>query len=419
MDLSSCLEIRSTPYVASSAITLSNGHSRKPSKEGVNDKRWSNDDDFNDEDEEDLPEERFNLVGRVDELIAATDLDTLQSNREFLNLPRFCVEVLHASKEEADAVQPQPLCKLVLEWAHRKWLDDNSVQILEDFVEKSTLLIMNKENRLQDGKEVEEGSEHDSDLIQDYKKSNPHLEKSKKVVGRRKMMNPSSVNVQPAKPKERLYTRHINHDDAARTNESAEEFFWKVIVAHRLDSRSIMGVVSLDGKVLIMSIMQRINVTNNSPTMIRSVSEGSLKGGLKSPVDGSKASRPPSLDKDVYVPVASMKYAKCASGVVSFQNRLVVCGGFDRGECLNKVEAYDHSYNLWEKWPSMLCKRGRFDATTVEVQDGKTRIYAVGGSNGHAEEASLEIYDPEVGKWTSGPSLPIALSNIGKPGPCA
>ena len=140
--------------------------------------------------------------------------------------------------------------------------------------------------------------------------------------------------------------------------------------------------------------------------MIRSASECSLKaaGSL-----GSKASRPPSLDKDVYVPVAPMKYAKCAAGVVGFMDNLIVCGGFDRGECLNKVESYDISQNVWKKWPSMLSKRGRFDATVVDNQ----MIYAVGGSNGHAEEASVEVFNPDVGRWETGPSLPIALSNIG------
>ena len=53
---------------------------------------------------------------------------------------------------------------------------------------------------------------------------------------------------------------------------------------------------------------------------------------------------------------------------------------------------------------------GRFDATVLEDK----RIFAVGGSNGHSEEASCEWYDVDSGKWTLGPSLPIALSNIGK-----
>jgi len=125
-------------------------------------------------------------ISCVDEHIAATDLEQLQSNREFLALPRFCVEVLQSSKEEVEIVRPQPLVSLVLEWAHKKWQDDNTVEIDQTFVEKSTLLIMSKDNTLQDCTEVEEGSEHDSDLIQDYKKSNQHLEKPKaRLVGRR------------------------------------------------------------------------------------------------------------------------------------------------------------------------------------------------------------------------------------------
>ena len=44
----------------------------------------------------------------------------------------------------------------------------------------------------------------------------------------------------------------------------------------------------------------------------------------------------------------------------------------------------------------------------------KKNLFFQGGSNGHSEEASVEVYDPEVGKWVYGPSLPVALSNIGK-----
>ena len=73
------------------------------------------------------------------------------------------------------------MCELVLDWAHQKWLDDDSVEIDETFMEKSTLLIMSKNNSLKDCKDVEEGSAQDSDLIQDYKKSNQHLDKPKVI----------------------------------------------------------------------------------------------------------------------------------------------------------------------------------------------------------------------------------------------
>ena len=351
----------------------------------------------------------FDLVQCVDELIGGAELADLQTNRGFLTLPRFCVEVLHCSKEERDAVQPRPLCELVLDWAHKAWLDDKSVHIDETFLQKSTLLIMSKDNSLQDCSTVEEGSANDSDLIKDYKKSNQHLEKPKTRprLGRRGNGGPSAVK--PAKPREMLFTRHINHEDAARS-ESSEKYRWKVIAAHRLDNKTIMAIVSLDAKLITLSLVQRINQpSSTSPTMIRSSSEGSLKAGLRSP--GDKPSRPPSLDRDIYVPVASMKFAKCAAGVVAMGDYLVACGGFDRGECLNKVEAFSLVENKWHKWPAMLSKRGRFDATVVNDKV----ICAVGGSNGHSEEASCEMYDQETEKWTFGPSLPIALSNIGKP----
>ena len=94
-----------------------------------------------------------------------------------------------------------------------------------------------------------------------------------------------------------LYTRQINQEDASRS-EYTDPYFWKVIKASRLDNRSIMGVVSMDGKLIIMSIVQRVNVptANTSPTMVRSFSASSLKAVLKSPV-GSKGSRHSSLDK--------------------------------------------------------------------------------------------------------------------------
>ena len=255
MDLTSCLEIRSTPAVASSANTDAGNGSRKCSKEARGNDEEDQESDGDDIDDGLSQRNGFNLVGCVDELIASADLEQLQSNREFLALPRFCVEVLHSSKEDRDAVQPRPLCELVLDWAHRKWLDDSSVDVDENFVQKSTLLIMSKDNSLQDCKEVEEGSPYDSDLIQDYKKSNQHLDKpknSRKVVGRRT----KAATVKPAKPREMLYTRQIHQEDASRSDD-AQEYCWKVIAAHRLDNKSIMGVVSLDAKLVILSVVQR------------------------------------------------------------------------------------------------------------------------------------------------------------------
>ena len=70
---------------------------------------------------------------------------------------------------------------------------------------------------------------------------------------------------------------------------------------------------------------------------------------------------------------------------------------------------YDVETNTWSLLPPMKNNRGRFDITCV----GGDVIYAVAGSNGQAEIASVEKYDPKVGKWTKSASLPVNLSNIG------
>ena len=52
----------------------------------------------------------------MDEFIE-TNLEQLGETRQLRALPRICLEVLHLSKEERDAVQlPRPLCELALDW---------------------------------------------------------------------------------------------------------------------------------------------------------------------------------------------------------------------------------------------------------------------------------------------------------------
>ena len=84
-------------------------------------------------------------------------------------------------------------------------------------------------------------------------------------------------------------------------------------------------------------------------------------------------------------------------------------GGYDRGECLNNTDLYDVESNSWTPLEPMLTKRGRFDITVV----GDV-IYAVAGSNGHAEQPTCEMYDSATGKWSFIASLPVPVSNIGE-----
>ena len=90
----------------------------------------------------------------------------------------------------------------------------------------------------------------------------------------------------------------------------------------------------------------------------------------------------------------------------------MVCGGYDRGECLSAVEMYDFTKNSWSSMKPMISKRGRFGIATI-FKNGVETLYAVAGSSGQMEESSVEKYDLD-GNWTSVANLPVAMSYIGK-----
>ena len=84
-----------------------------------------------------------------------------------------------------------------------------------------------------------------------------------------------------------------------------------------------------------------------------------------------------------------------------YQNFFFVSpGGYDRGECLNTVEAYDPSTNTWSPLQHMRSPRGRFDCSQREGY-----LYACGGSNGSHELKSAEIYDSKNNCWHQLPDM--------------
>lgn len=83
-------------------------------------------------------------------------------------------------------------------------------------------------------------------------------------------------------------------------------------------------------------------------------------------------------------------------------------GGYDRGDCLNSVEAFDLGSNAWSPLKPMQTARGRF--AVARLGD---RLYACGGSNGQAELSSVECYDPATEQWSALPQMTIKRSSAG------
>jgi serine/threonine-protein kinase PknK len=97
--------------------------------------------------------------------------------------------------------------------------------------------------------------------------------------------------------------------------------------------------------------------------------------------------------------------AAAAAGVVG--DRLIVAGGVDsNGALLNTTEVFDG--NSWTLGAPIPTPRQML----AGASDGKL-AYAVGGTNGNADLATVEAYDPAANTWTSLPALPEARSDLG------
>ena len=93
-----------------------------------------------------------------------------------------------------------------------------------------------------------------------------------------------------------------------------------------------------------------------------------------------------------------MCVARCSHGVIPYENKLYIVGGYDRGECLDICEIYDPATNKIEKFEQMENRRGR--ASIIWFEKDKS-IYALGGSDGHSDLNSIECFSIEKRKWKS------------------
>lgn len=111
---------------------------------------------------------------------------------------------------------------------------------------------------------------------------------------------------------------------------------------------------------------------------------------------------------ELFCEVAVMAGSKCSLGVAELDGKMLVCGGYDRGECLRAVESYCPDKNVWVQEANMREARGRVQ---IAVIDGT--VFAVGGSNGTTELDTVESLQKGMQKWSKCCSLPLARSNAG------
>jgi len=330
------------------------------------------------------------LVSKVDSFLAS-QISTLATTPALRNLPLVQVELLATTREEIGLREANVdlLCHLILDWIRRNW--DPAQLSMEQLSAKTHLLYLNLDNSLHDCIDIESGDIIDSEIVQDYKKMSLRMSQPGTKNRRR-------GSQQPSRPRHTLYSRSIS-DLPTGAEVGAEEHEWKVLVTHTMGEKSFLALTVINGRLATLSVLQRLNSTNNCNH------EGSA-----TPLSTPGQSRPPSVERstDSMSAIPHMSTPRCAVGCANLNNTLLVCGGYDRGECLRTVELYDPSSNRWSQLPSMREARGRFDITVI---DGK--VYAVGGCNGTTELATAEVYSSDNCKWMALPPLELARSNVG------
>lgn len=318
------------------------------------------------------------FIQQIDSFISKNFAEIVKSNN-LLSLYCAKIEVLNQSKEEMSFVNQSSLCRLVLEWIKRQITDDSLNK--DALSEKTFMLYLAIDNSLQDCMTLPSGDVSDTEIVQDYKKMS-----LKNTTSSNKMKKkPLS---QPSKPRVLIYNREIGEE-----LESELEPDWNLIASESVGDHSFLALVTLAGKLATLSIQLRLNPPQTP-----------------SPIQTPDASRSQSEEKpDLYCAVANMTSQRCAHGCANFNNTLVVCGGYDRVECLKTAEQYIPEANVWKSLPPMLENRGRFKIVVVN-----NKIYAIGGSNGTTELASVEMLDMETNlKWVKVPAMPVARSNMG------
>lgn len=318
------------------------------------------------------------LVAVVDNYIQQEVVDVLKS-KELHALQRIQVEVLRSSKEEMEVVNCHQLCTMVLDWI--KFCVDEDELNPESLTEKVHMLYVNKEHALHDCTNVQPDDFHDSELVQDYKKMS-RIYQAAGMKGRKKAITAPI----PAKPRQLLYSRSTS--DSSICSENGQEFQWKVIACKNTAEHSFMAIVVIGGCLHSLSVVQRLNKSNK--------------------IFSSEPKPVADKQNDDYLLLPPMSSPRCAVGTAERDGKLLVCGGYDRGECLKTVQEYDPRTNIWNILSSMRHSRGRFDITVV---DGKA--FAVGGCDGSHELSSVECFDPDTQKWKYMSPLAVARSNAG------
>ncbi|KAF8386514.1 ivns-1, partial [Pristionchus pacificus] len=288
---------------------------------------------------------------------------------------------------------------------------------LEALVAKSHLLYVEEDRHLADCAEMDSRSSVGScEIIQDYKRvkdSNASLDQVGTPTVQHRITGAYPVKITNGckRTGNNRYSSTESLDSASSAMSTSEETVeTKLLAVHQTSDDFWIALVILCRRLVALSIQltdeEAINKGKTNGNGHSSTGAGN--GSIVDPQKAQLLARLVSCTGTQRRPLATMNEARASIGAVFVAGKIIVCGGYDRGDCLKSVEEYDVGSGSWSMLSPMIDDRGRFDTT---VLGGK--VYAIAGSNGGNDLKSCEMYDRKQNKWSKMKSLDKPRSHNG------
>ncbi|KAE9550938.1 hypothetical protein FO519_005852 [Halicephalobus sp. NKZ332] len=364
------------------------------------------------------------LVNRIDKFIEENIEKIMNESEEFSSLNKDVGEVMNQKALEY--------------FSQISWVTDRRDLQLESLAEKKHMLYIDGHGSVQDCITLSDQTQVGAcEIVKDYKRHDGvkrcghnkvaigpetvehHVDGAIRLSGMNKKglkyaSNESLASVEsgPSDVSDEITTRLIV------TKEVSTKFYVSLAVLFRKLVRMIIQLTEDDE--IIREQIRAASEANGTP--VREMSSTAHSDGSVSPIDlgnydtkqvtdaqhGSLLNRLVSQTKATRIPLPQMKIGRCSVGAVFLEGKIIVCGGYNRGECLKSVEQYDVSKGQWTDLPDLLIEHGRFDASII---NGK--MYAIAGSSGNSDSNKAECFDPKEGKWKKVKDLRIGRSHNG------
>ncbi|CAG9536915.1 unnamed protein product [Cercopithifilaria johnstoni] len=344
------------------------------------------------------------LVEQVDNFIAKNFAQIVDESPEFTHLPLIKVRlILNTDDTKRFCCGEDIALRVVQYFQSLPHANDRVEQWIEQLVEKTHMLYTETDARLQDCLEMDDHScMGASDIIQDYKCTGGYLPRTYSGSNVLEVQTPAhhitgatQVHLNSGLSNAKLSSTDSNSSLSSNTEPDNESY--KLIAVHRTAEDFWITLAVLHRCLFALSIQLSEAENVIKPRMISQIVKPSSTVETTEPREmGEKAVvRLTSSESNSRILLPQMESPRCSVGGAFVNGKIIVCGGYDRGKCLESVEEYSLLKGSWRRLSDMAQCRGRFDAAVVG-----NKVYSVAGSSGSVDLKTVECYDSEIEKWS-------------------